>query len=49
MAQVAKGCQGTNQAVVVSTIHGEPFALPYYCVVCDLASVTSVFPVNDLS
>jgi len=49
MAQVTKGRHGINQAVVVPTIHGEQFALPYYCGVCDLPSVASVVPMNDLS
>jgi hypothetical protein len=49
MTQVEKGHQGINQALVVSTIHGEPFALPFYCGVCDLPSVTSVVPMNGLS
>jgi hypothetical protein len=49
MAQVEKGHQGRNQALVVSTIHEEPFPLPYYCGICDLPRVASVVPTNDLS
>jgi hypothetical protein len=45
MAQVEKGHQGRNQALV-STIHEAPFS--YYFGICNLLGIASVVPINGL-